>query len=281
MFNHTAVNECITFLNDIPRNTWYRDNLQKIVPDKIVMEIGCGAGLLAAYALEAGAKKYYGIDIRSNRVDFTKKMLNELGYGDRAIVWTDDFCQLTTGDIPGNIDILLCEQTGHQFQNNIAMLQFWKHANKIFPKNYLSIPNEWSIDVAVYAGLVSDYSELCPRTFIHDSSLPTGYSNFVKKTQIITPALKHDALLKFTPTTCNKNLEFLLDLKDYPSATVVISDSISYCGQRCNSISATTDWPGPIKILIPNAGAMIKFYWDNTLRCLPNYTKGFWTYEYV
>lgn len=281
MFNHTAVQECITFLNDIPRNTWYRDNLRNLVAGKTVMEIGCGAGLLASYALEFGAKKYYGIDIRSNRVNFTKDLLRDLQYDNRATVWTDDFCQLTAGDIPSDVDVLLCEQTGHQFQNNFTMLQFWKHANKIISKNYISMPDEWGIDVEVYAGIVSDHSELCAKTFIHDSSLPLGYSDFVKKSQAITPVLQHNNLLKFTPATCDQGLEFLLDLGDYASATVVISDHISYQGRRCNSISATTDWPGPIKISVPSAGAVIRFYWDDALRHLPKYTKGYWAYEYA
>lgn len=281
MFNHSAVQECIIFLNDIPRNTWYRDNLRNLVAGKTVMEIGCGAGLLASYALEFGAKKYYGIDIRSNRVNFTRDLLKDLGYDNRASVWTDDFCQLTANDIPDHIDVLLCEQTGHQFQNNITMLQFWRHANKILPKNYVSMPDEWSIDVEVYAGVVGEHSELRAKTFIHDNSLPSGYSDFVKKSQAIMPVLKQDGVVKFTPTTCEQDVEFLLDLTDYSSATVVISDHIGYQGQKCNSISATTDWPGPIKISVPDAGALIRFYWDNTQRHLPNYTKGFWAYEYA
>lgn len=281
MFNHSAVQECITFLNDIPRNTWYRDNLRNLVAGKTIMEIGCGAGLLASYALEFGAEKYYGIDIRSNRVNFTRDLLKDLRYDSRAVVWTDDFCQLTADDIPRDIDILLCEQTGHQFQNNITMLQFWKHANKIFSKDYVSMPDEWSIDVEVYAGVVNDHSELCPKTFIHDDSLPLGYSDFVKKSQALAPISKHNSVLKFNPATCDQNVEFLLDLSNYSSATIVISDHIGYQGQRCNSISATTDWPGPIKITIPDAGTVIKFYWDSTRRNLPNYTKGFWAYEYA
>ena len=281
MFNHTAVQECLTFLNDIPRNTWYRDHLRQLVAGQTVLEIGCGAGLLASYALEFGAKKYYGIDIRSNRVHFTRDLLKDLGYSQRAVVWTDDFCQLTADDIPADIDILLCEQTGHQFQNNITIRQFWQHANKIFAKNYVSLPDQWNIDVEVYAGVIGDHSELHPRLFIHDTSLPTGYSEFVKKSQAIRPVIKYDNLLTFAPHSCDHELEFSLDLSDYASATVVISDHISYSGHRCNSISATTDWPGPIQITMPQAGGLVKFRWDQTLRCLPNYTKGYWTYQHV
>ena len=279
MFNHSVIQECITFLNDIPRNTWYRDKLSQLVEGKTVMEIGCGAGVLAGYALEFGAKKYYGIDIRSNRVHFTKNLLKDLGYNNRATVWTDDFCQLTAKDVPGDIDILLCEQTGHQFQNNISISKFWQHANKIFKEKYISLPDQWCIDITVYAGQISSYSELCPKLFIDDQNLPRGYNDFVKKTQVINPIIKNT--ISIEPGNCSKDLEFELDLRNYASATVVISDYISFNGQRCNSISATTDWPGPIQIPVPMAGSIIKFYWDQDLRCVPNYTKGYWAYKHV
>lgn len=279
MFNHSAVQECITFLNDIPRNVWYRDNLQKIVAGKTVLEIGCGAGILAAYALELGAKHYYGIDLRYNRVNFTNDLIKDLGYGDRATVWTANFCQFTANDIPNDIDILLCERTADQFQSNITILQFWQNANKIFSKKYISLPDEWGIDVEIYAGTISSLSELSPRVLVNDSSLPTGYNEFVKKSQMINPVFKQDGLIRFGPDTCNQPLEFVLDLRKYASATVLINDYISYRGHRCNSISATTDWPGPIQITVPEAGALIKFYWNQDLRHGTRYTKGYWTYE--
>lgn len=280
MFNHSAVQGCITFLNDIPRNTWYRDNIQKIVAGKTVMEIGCGAGLLAAYALENGAKHYYGIDIRSNRVNFTKDLLEELGYKHQSTVWTDDFCQLVAADIPGNIDILLCEQTGHQFQNNFTIQKFWQHANDILGHNYISLPNEWGIDVEVYAGEVPD-NELKPSRLLDDQSLPGGYVDFVKKSQPIKTVDVIMSALSITPAVCDQPISFVVDLRDYTSATVLISDYIAYCDHRCNSISATTDWPGPIKIVVPDAGSFVRFTWDSNLRKLPDYTKGFWTYEHV
>jgi hypothetical protein len=282
MFNHLAIHECLTFINDIPRNVWYRDNLHKIVAGKNVMEIGCGAGLLAAYALEAGAKHYYGIDIRSNRVHFTRDLLDNLGYKGKSTVWTDDFCQLTHGDVPKDIDILLCERTGHQFQNNIMVQQFWQHANKIIGHKYISVPDEWGISVEVYAGnLANDSDDYQPRVFINDSSLPSGYYEFARKSQFVSPVISHQKALSITPSTSDQEIAFTLDLRAYASATVLIDDYISYQGQACNSISATTDWPGPVKITVPDAGNVVKFYWDHNLRNLPNYTKGYWAYKNV
>lgn len=281
MFNHSAVNECITFLNDIPRNIWYRDHLRNLVTDKTVLEIGCGSGLLAAYALEAGAKHYYGIDIRANRTNFTRDLLQHLGYSSRATVWTDDFCQLSDVDIPKNIDILLCEQTGHQFQNNFSIRQFWQHAGRTIKNNYISLPDEWNLDVEIYPGVVSDHGELRAKLLIDDCSLPQGYIDFAKRSRAILPLSTYKKILSVTPDTADLPLEFVLDLTNVESATVVLSDYICYRDQRCNSISATTDWPGPVTLVVPKAGSMVKFFWDPALRNLPDYTKGYWSYQRV
>lgn len=282
MFYHQAVHECLSWLNDIPRNIWYRDNLRDTVAGKNVMEIGCGSGLLAAYALEAGAKHYYGIDIRSNRVKFTRDLLDDLGYQGKSTVWTDDFCQLTQSDIPKDIDILLCERTGHQFQNNIMMQKFWQHANTIIGHEYTSLPDEWGICVEVYAGnLTNDSDEYQPRVFVNDSSLPSGYHEFAQRSKFVSPVFTNQRALRLTPSTSDQEIAFTLDLRAYASATVVIDDYISYQGQACRTISATTDWPGPVKITVPDAGDVVEFYWDHTLRNLPHYTKGYWTYRNV
>jgi hypothetical protein len=31
MFNHSVIYDCLTFINDIPRNIWYRDNLRNSI----------------------------------------------------------------------------------------------------------------------------------------------------------------------------------------------------------------------------------------------------------
>ena len=282
MFNHTVVQECLTFLNDTPRNAWYREKLKKQVPGKVVMEIGCGAGILAAYALEFGAKKYYGIDIRSNRAHFTRDILKDLGYGERAQVWTDDFCQLTTRDLPQDIDILLCEQTGHQFQNNFTIKQFWQHANKVLNYPYNSLPDEWSIDAEIYEGLLdSQLPEYQPRVFIPDSVLPSKYYNAVRQTEFVKPSQYHASVFSICPLNSAQDISFTIDLRGYKSATVVLTDHISYGKDRCRTISATTDWPGPIKLVVPNADSIVEFIWDYELRCLPHYTKGYWRYQHV
>jgi len=278
MFNHQVVNECITFLNDPSRNQWYREKLKSMVKDRVVFEIGCGAGILASYALEFGAKHYYGIDIKSNRAKFTSSLLKDLGYGNKSTVWCADFTHLKSMDIPHDVDILLCEQVASQFQSNLTIKQFWIHAAQIFTRPFMSLPDQWAIDAHIYLGeMSSSLPEHQPRLLLDDPLLPTGYYQALQNTCFIQPRQTIKNAFKITPDDCHKDPEFVLDLRNYASATVVLSDHISYQNHVCISSSATTDWPPPIKILVNDANALIKFSWDCDDQFLPDYRQGFWT----
>lgn len=280
MFNHTVVNECITFLNDPSRNQWYREKLKNICKDRVVFEIGCGAGILAAYALEFGARHYYGVDIRSNRAKFTADVLNKLGYKDRSTVWCADFVQLRTDDMPANVDILLCEQVGSQWQNNFTIKQFWTHAKQVLPKSFTSLPDQWAVDAYVYLGDLSNpLPEYQPQLLLQDPLLPQRYYQTLQNTNFVQPRQVIKNVIKLTPNACENKLEFILDLREYASATVVLSDHISYQEDMCISSSATTDWPAPTKIVIAKANSIIKFTWNPENRNLPDYRCGFWTYQ--
>ncbi|MBA2405964.1 MAG: 50S ribosomal protein L11 methyltransferase [Bdellovibrionales bacterium] len=52
----------LTMMNDKPRNDFYYGEIKARATDKIVVDLGCGSGLLTQYALEAGAKHIYAIE---------------------------------------------------------------------------------------------------------------------------------------------------------------------------------------------------------------------------
>ena len=52
----------VTMLNDKLRNQFFYDALKKHVKGKVVLDVGSGTGLLAAYALEHGAKFVYAVE---------------------------------------------------------------------------------------------------------------------------------------------------------------------------------------------------------------------------
>lgn len=52
----------LPMMNDKARNQFYEKEIQTRSTDKIVLDLGCGSGLLTQYALEAGAKHVYALE---------------------------------------------------------------------------------------------------------------------------------------------------------------------------------------------------------------------------
>jgi len=49
-------------LDDKARLKAYKEAINNLCKGKVVLDLGCGTGILSLYALEAGAEKVYGID---------------------------------------------------------------------------------------------------------------------------------------------------------------------------------------------------------------------------
>ena len=62
-------------LNDKVRNEFYYNALKKSAKDKVVIDIGTGTGLLAAYALEHGAKFVYAVEGNRNSANMAQNVL--------------------------------------------------------------------------------------------------------------------------------------------------------------------------------------------------------------
>lgn len=277
MFRHIVVQECLNFLNDIPRNSWYREQIKKTVKNKTVLEIGPGAGILAAYCLEAGAKHYIGVDVRKQRADYTTAVLNKMGYAGRFTILCKDFLQVTPDDLAMDVDVLLCEQTTDQMLIGFNICDFWRHANNLLG-DYISLPDQWNLDVAVYEGYIADtLPEYKPKRLLNDQSLPEGYYEAVSSLDQIRPVYNIENIFSVGPKTVHNALEFVLDLGKLHSATLVFSNAISYQNHRCTSLSALTDWsavPCALQLFPTSSPQLIK--WDPSIS-RGVFKNGFWT----
>jgi predicted RNA methylase len=52
----------LSMMNDKSRNHFYENEILARAADKIVLDLGCGSGLLTQYALEAGARHVYALE---------------------------------------------------------------------------------------------------------------------------------------------------------------------------------------------------------------------------
>lgn len=275
MFNGLTINECLSWLNDVPRNSWYKEKICELVKDKVVFEVGCGSGLLAAYCLQYGAAHYYGIDIRSHRADYTRTLLDKMGFAGKHTVYSGNFLEFD--DFKSRIDILLVEQTGSQCQNNFMIKQIWNHATELFPYEFISLPDQWEMDVELYQGHINN--SLLPNQatrLLDHASLPANYYNAVQQLKVVQPLTKLKNHLCIKQNNCKEDISTTLDVFPGQDVTLVLDDYISFNGDRCYSSSAVEDWPVPLVIHYNCKSNQLKLEWCNTIRQAPHFNNGYW-----
>ncbi|KAG6449692.1 protein arginine N-methyltransferase 6 [Manduca sexta] len=91
-------------LEDKPRNLAYKKAIlenKDYFKDKIVMDVGCGTGILSIYCAQAGAKKVYAVEA-SNIAKLAKLVVKENGFENVIEVIQSKVENLT---LPGNIKV--------------------------------------------------------------------------------------------------------------------------------------------------------------------------------
>jgi hypothetical protein len=98
-----------TLLADETRTNAFRDAISRIVkPGDVVVDIGCGSGILSFFACEAGAAKVYAID-RGGMAGVAQFLSRHLGLADRITVLRDES---TNVELPERADVLISETLG-------------------------------------------------------------------------------------------------------------------------------------------------------------------------
>ena len=86
---------------------WHNKHLFK---NKIVLDVGCGTGILSMFAAKAGAAHVYGVDM-SGIVEQAKQIVNRNGLGDRVTIIRGKIEEIS---IPvEQVDIIISEWMGY------------------------------------------------------------------------------------------------------------------------------------------------------------------------
>ena len=98
-----------TLLADEVRTNAYRDAILRTVkPGDVVLDIGCGSGVLSFFACQAGAARVYAID-RGRMAGIANFLARSVGYADRISVLRDE----STGvELPERANVLVTETIG-------------------------------------------------------------------------------------------------------------------------------------------------------------------------
>ena len=170
-------------LNDRPRNEWFQHRIEQVSANKVVLDVGGGAGLLTYYALQAGAKHVYVVESDPDILRILRGVLSKCFDAERYTIidknfWTIDVEQY----IPKNsIDVFVSETLGGAGIDEGLLTTWW--CAKLFAKeDCVYIPNSTTIEVCYMdtLGFLGDVPDNAQNLI--ESNLPSQFLDAVIKT---------------------------------------------------------------------------------------------------
>ena len=141
---------------------------QTISPNHVVLDLGCGTGLLGLMALRAGARKVYFVE-EGAIIEAARRTITDAGFADRA-----EFLQINSYQlaVPERVDVVICDHVGY-FGFDYGILGLLADAKQRFLK-----PEGVLIPAHIELKLAPVESETCRKLVSewHDGSVPDEYS---------------------------------------------------------------------------------------------------------
>ena len=264
-------------LNDSYRNAWFKKHIHNKVKGKTFADIGSGTGILSAYALEAGAQHGYLVEISHEAKTVSKYILEQSGHQDKITCIDDDFKNVNLH----NIEVIISEQVGPGLFDELQ-LEIWQQANKNYSHDYISIPDELSVDLYVYRG--NRLSEV-DNVIHNDSSLPDKFYAAISKLSV-RPDLIVEDFISVNSNSRDVKLENILDLTDFQSATLVFINKIGFKKDYLYlNQSLTQNWKHPPRLFINDCSKPIRIFWNPDLSNKENpcdtLYKGYWDFDVI
>ena len=120
-------------------------SLYKVVTDKVVIDMGCGTGILGLQALSRGAKFVYFVERDTQMYHILKNVLSTKLDSTHYKLINKDIEDLTVEDFDMGIpDITVSEFYGPRLFDE-GYVNYTKHIRSLFPKCYF-IPETFKVD---------------------------------------------------------------------------------------------------------------------------------------
>ena len=138
------VDEHREYLSDQARVSAFRSAIEEVVkPDHVVLDLGCGTGILGLLACQAGAKRVYAID-EGGMIELARAICQANGFQDRVQFIKDVSSRV---ELPKPVDIVLADQIGH-FGFEAGLFEYFGDARRRFLKpDGMTIPGRLDLYV--------------------------------------------------------------------------------------------------------------------------------------
>jgi protein arginine N-methyltransferase 1 len=115
-----TLDEHYGYLSDTVKLARYQAAIERLVrPEHVVLDLGCGTGLLGLMALRAGARKVLFIE-EGSIIEVARQVVTTAGFAERAEFFQTNSFELS---LPERADIVICDHVGYfGFDYNILSL---------------------------------------------------------------------------------------------------------------------------------------------------------------
>jgi len=147
-YAHFGIHE--EMLKDEVRTLTYRNSMyhnKHLFKDKVVLDVGCGTGILSMFAAKAGAKKVIGIDC-SSIVEYAKKIVTANHLDDVVEIIKGKVEEVSLPDGIEKVDIIISEWMGYALFYESMLNTVLYARDKWLAKDGLIFPDKATLHVA-------------------------------------------------------------------------------------------------------------------------------------
>ncbi|XP_068785071.1 histone-arginine methyltransferase CARM1 isoform X1 [Struthio camelus] len=114
--------------------------------DKVVLDVGCGSGILSFFAVQAGARKVYAVEA-SSVAKYAELLVRSNNLSDKITVLSGKIEEIS---LPESVDVVISEPMGYMLFNE-RMLESYLHSKKWLKSNGMMFPTFSDIHLAPFS----------------------------------------------------------------------------------------------------------------------------------
>uniref|UniRef100_A0A3Q0TB31 type I protein arginine methyltransferase n=1 Tax=Amphilophus citrinellus TaxID=61819 RepID=A0A3Q0TB31_AMPCI len=165
---HSCLTQQRSLLQDYLRNATYQKAIlvnEADFRDKVVLDVGCGSGILSFFAVQAGASKVYAVEA-SPMAKYTQILVQSNQLSEQIRILEGEVEQVS---IPDMVDVIVSEPMGYLLVNERLMESFL-FARRWLKPNGLMFPSYGDIHVAPFSDEQLYFEYYARASFWHQRS---------------------------------------------------------------------------------------------------------------